>query len=842
MKRITSVVLAVVLMLSLLSTVAFTSFAEQKRETVVAFDSGYLDYMKNEGWYNDKDWDQFTKSTIAFADEGFKLSSAKDINYNFEFFSQYNVNLKNIPTVNETTYIDVKNNTEQAAKLKIKVGGYTTPEDSALPLIGVGETATIEFPVLTGGKMAILLANTAGTFPVGKDQFEVSSIYKYESEEPTEAPTTEEPTEAPTDAPTEESTEAPTEEPTEVETTTAKPTTKEVLFTEEAIDYAKTEGWYDASWWGTGTKSKFEFDSLGGFKISTSKDINNEKIDFYQQVVIKFKGLTATGKESYVDIKNNYETPVKIKIIANGHKTVADADLPILASNTKATYKVDSFEGGDFQVQIHNTTGKILLGNDQFEVSSLYTEKSVNDVSLTEDKLSWQKTEGWYENKYWITGTKSSIVFDSFGGFVFSTAKDINTNYDFYSQITANFKDLAPTRKETYVDITNNTEKAIKVKLIAKGHTTIADANLPILAAKSKGTFKLDSFLGGNLQVMLANTDGKMLLGKDQYTVSNLYTVPAVDEVKFSEAKMAWQKTEGWYENKYWITGTKSSVVFDEEKGSFVISTAKDINTNYDFHNQMTVNFSNLPGTRKESYIDVKNNTEKAIKVKFIGKGFATVADANLPILAANSKATFTLESYLGGGLQIMLANTDGKMPLGKDQYEISSLYTVKKEEPTTEVPTTEAPTTEAPTSEVPTTSGSENEECDHSNTYVYKIAPTYFSAGQTMVICRDCGEVVKITSVPALTLKTTAKVTAKAGKKIANVSWKKVKDAKGYQVQMKKGSGKWVAVKKTTKLSLKVRKLSSRSKYKFRVRAYTTKGRMTTVSSYKTSKVIKIK
>ena len=69
-------------------------------------------------------------------------------------------------------------------------------------------------------------------------------------------------------------------------------------------------------------------------------------------------------------------------------------------------------------------------------------------------------------------------------------------------------------------------------------------------------------------------------------------------------------------------------------------------------------------------------------------------------------------------------------------------------------------------------------------------------------------------------------KVKSRAKKKI-NVSWKKVKKAKGYQVQVseKKNFKKVVFKKdvKKTKLTIKNKKIKSRKKYFVRVRAYTT-------------------
>ena len=85
-----------------------------------------------------------------------------------------------------------------------------------------------------------------------------------------------------------------------------------------------------------------------------------------------------------------------------------------------------------------------------------------------------------------------------------------------------------------------------------------------------------------------------------------------------------------------------------------------------------------------------------------------------------------------------------------------------------------------------------------------------------------------------------TAKITAKAGKKKATITWKAVKGAKKYQILQYK-SGKWQVVKTVgKKAKATVKGLKKGNKYKFRVRALNSKGYVGIWSGTKTTKKIK--
>lgn len=84
-----------------------------------------------------------------------------------------------------------------------------------------------------------------------------------------------------------------------------------------------------------------------------------------------------------------------------------------------------------------------------------------------------------------------------------------------------------------------------------------------------------------------------------------------------------------------------------------------------------------------------------------------------------------------------------------------------------------------------------------------------------------------------------------KPGKRKATVTWKKVSGAKGYEVWMRQGKGKYKKVKTLSakKLTVTVKKLKKGKKYTFRVRAYSKKssgGKL--YGAYSGTKTVKVK
>ena len=117
---------------------------------------------------------------------------------------------------------------------------------------------------------------------------------------------------------------------------------------------------------------------------------------------------------------------------------------------------------------------------------------------------------------------------------------------------------------------------------------------------------------------------------------------------------------------------------------------------------------------------------------------------------------------------------------------------------------------------------------------YKFKIV-SYNTVGSTYLYSKEVN-ITGVTNPKAVTKLKAAKRT----KNSIKLSWTRNKNVNGYVVEMKKGK-KWVQVKKITKNSTVTytkAKLSKKTEYSFRIKAYKKVGNKTYYSSYKTIKV----
>ena len=127
--------------------------------------------------------------------------------------------------------------------------------------------------------------------------------------------------------------------------------------------------------------------------------------------------------------------------------------------------------------------------------------------------------------------------------------------------------------------------------------------------------------------------------------------------------------------------------------------------------------------------------------------------------------------------------------------------------------------------------------EFGHKTSIANKKAATYFAKGYSGdTVCTTCGKV--ITKGKEIKQKVLGKPSIKATTKKTSITvkWAKVKDAKGYEVQIKKGS-KWTSYK-VTKAKKTIKKLKANKKYKVRVRALIKEGKAIAYSKWKTKTV----
>ena len=118
--------------------------------------------------------------------------------------------------------------------------------------------------------------------------------------------------------------------------------------------------------------------------------------------------------------------------------------------------------------------------------------------------------------------------------------------------------------------------------------------------------------------------------------------------------------------------------------------------------------------------------------------------------------------------------------------------------------------------------------------TYKFRIV-AYNKVGTTYMYSKTASSVTGTTNPKAVTKLKSAKTT----KNSIKLSWGRNKNVNGYVIEMKKGK-KWVQVKKITKNSTVTytqTKLSKKTEYSFRIKAYKKVGKTTYYSTYKTIK-----
>lgn len=119
---------------------------------------------------------------------------------------------------------------------------------------------------------------------------------------------------------------------------------------------------------------------------------------------------------------------------------------------------------------------------------------------------------------------------------------------------------------------------------------------------------------------------------------------------------------------------------------------------------------------------------------------------------------------------------------------------------------------------------------------------PTYFAYGYTDYHqCKNCGIYKGFIQRKKLKL-AVPKVTVKAGKKNIKISYKKVKDATGFQVKYTKGKKSVTKTYKTSKSAAKTIKKLKKGSYQVQVRAYIQKDSKKAYSSWTKAKTVKVR
>lgn len=302
--------------------------------------------------------------------------------------------------------------------------------------------------------------------------------------------------------------------------------------------WAKTEGCNpNNGWaWGTFATTSFNYNEDGSADINITADT----YDKFRQFNSNFNNLAATTNTAYIDITNNSTSTIKVKIVTGGYTTPADSNLPTIASGKTGTIELGTLTGGTLQIMLQDFNGAdaIVAADNLFKFSPIYTlsttkpdpepgDDSITAVyKLTSANYGWSKTEGWNSaTSQWGTFTNSSIDYKSNGSISINTSANAMSKF---RQFNSWWTNITPTTQPAFIDITNNANKTIRVKIAIGGYTTPADTDLPKIAAGETGTIELGILNGensGGMQIMIQDADNSDNLEvKDNiFTVSPIY-------------------------------------------------------------------------------------------------------------------------------------------------------------------------------------------------------------------------------------------------------------------------------------------------------------------------------
>jgi len=341
-------------------------------------------------------------------------------------------------------------------------------------------------------------------------------------------------------------------------------------------------------------------------------------------------------------------------------------------------------------------------------VSVVFSAAVTSSASFDSDKTvvssfstmtqNYSKPEGWYNDiGFWGQKTNVSTSVDENGALTLTVSAG---DYNYYRQVMSNWNGVQPTTQTAYIDITNNSPKAVRMIITVGGYTTPAEADLPKIAAGGTKTIELGVLTGGSFNIMFQEQYGGdfSCATPNNFILSPIYTEPFVEETtvteaptlpegveavySFASANHNYSKTEGCNPNNNWAWGSfattsmnyiaDGSVSFDIEAGA------------YNKYRQFQTHWRNVPAEAETTYIDITNNSTRTLRVRVSTSGYTTPADANLPQVKPKETITIELGALGGGSLSVMFLDLYGSDEIlcGENVFKFSPIYKMKATEP----------------------------------------------------------------------------------------------------------------------------------------------------------------
>lgn len=259
----------------------------------------------------------------------------------------------------------------------------------------------------------------------------------------------------------------------------------------------------------------------------------------FQQIQDKWQSMPAG--DFYLNFTNNASLSVEVKIEAS----VKLFDVWVPAG---ATQKIEfsNETASEFSLFVMNWGTTIPGGTGLFTFSPIYYQPTAEETTVetaapsgnevlykfSSANHNYSKTEGCNPNNSWAWGTfaTNTLTHNSDGSVVVNTTAG---DYDKFRQFNSNWNNVPAITDTAYIDITNNSTRTLKVKIVTSGYSTPADSELPTVAAGNTITLELGALAGGTIQVMLQESGGAdQIECKDEiFVFSGIYK--KAEETKF---------------------------------------------------------------------------------------------------------------------------------------------------------------------------------------------------------------------------------------------------------------------------------------------------------------------
>ncbi len=334
-------------------------------------------------------------------------------------------------------------------------------------------------------------------------------------------------------------------------------------------------------------------------------------------------------------------------------------------------------------------------------VTAVFSATVTSSASFDSDKIvvssfstmtqNYSKPEGWYNDiGFWGQKTNVSTNVDENGALTLTVSAG---DYNYYRQVMSNWSGVQPTTQTAYIDITNNSPKAVRMIITVGGYTSPAEADLPKVAAGATKTIELGVLTGGSFNIMFQEQYGGdfSCATPNDFILSPIYTEPFVEETtvtepptlpegieavySFASANHNYSKSEGCNPNNGWAWGSFATTTPDY-KANGAVSFDLEAGA-YNKFRQFQTNWRNVPAEDCVTYVDITNNTTRSVKVRITTAGYTTPSDANLPQIKAGETITIELGALTGGSFGVMFLDLHGsdEIPCGDDVFTISGIY-----------------------------------------------------------------------------------------------------------------------------------------------------------------------